>query len=64
LRGGRDLITRIEIGMPSTRGAATKSGRRDLDKQVSSLFLGATSRMTISTRGAFSTGRVSVGRGL
>jgi len=43
--------------------AATKSWRRDLDEQVSSLFLGLTSRTTISTHGAFSTGRVPVGRG-
>jgi len=42
---------------------ATKCCRRDLDEQVSSLFLGLTSRTTISTHGAFSTGRVPVGRG-
>ena len=81
LRGGRELITRIEIGMPSTCGAgclahndksawcwmketATKSWRRDLDESVSSLFLGPMNRLTISTRGALSTGRVPVGRGL
>ena len=75
------MITRIEVGMPSTRGVgysayndksawcwmketAAKSWRRDLDEPVSSLFLGPTNRTTISTRGAFSIGRVSVGRGL
>ena len=43
--------------------AATESWRRDLQELVSSLFLGLTSRTTISTHGAFSTGRVPVGRG-
>jgi hypothetical protein len=42
---------------------ATESWRRDLDEPVSSLFLGLANRTTISTRGAFSTGRVPVGRG-
>ena len=42
---------------------ATKSWRRDLDEPVSSLFLGLESRVNISTRGAFSTGRVPVGHG-
>ena len=43
--------------------AATESWRRDLNLQVSSLVLDAVDRMTISTHGAFSTGRVRVGRG-
>ena len=43
--------------------AATKSWRRDLQELVSSLFLGMADNMTISTHGAFSTGRVPVGRG-
>ena len=43
--------------------AATESWRRDLQTPVSSLVLWAVDRMTISTRGAFSTGRVRVGRG-
>jgi hypothetical protein len=45
---------------------AAESWRRDLQKQVSSLFLGemgVMSKTTISTHGAFSTGRVLVGRG-
>ena len=42
---------------------AARSWRRDLDEPVSSLFLGLTSRTTISAYGAFSTGRVPVGRG-
>ena len=43
--------------------AATKSWRRDVHWQVSSLFSGLMNRMTIPARGAFSTGRVPVGRG-
>jgi hypothetical protein len=46
-----------------TKEAATKSWRRDPQELVSSLFLGRMTKMTISTRGAFSTGRVPVGRG-
>jgi hypothetical protein len=42
---------------------ATGSWRRDLDLQVSSLFLKLIHSMTISTHGAFSTGRIPVGRG-
>ena len=43
--------------------AATRSWRRDPQTPVSSLFLGLMSNTTISTHGAFSTGRVPVGRG-
>ena len=43
--------------------AAMKIRRRDLQMGVSSLVLGLTNGTTISTRGAFSSGRVPVGRG-
>jgi len=46
-----------------TKEAATKSWRRDVRWQVSSLFSGLMNRTTIPARGAFSTGRVPVGRG-
>ena len=43
--------------------AAAKSWRRDPQELVSSLFLGLMSKTTITTHGAFSPGRVPVGRG-
>jgi len=42
---------------------AIEHWRRDLNLQVSSLFLGLMNRTTISARGALSTGRAPVGRG-
>ena len=46
-----------------TKETAKKSCRRDLQGQVSSLFLGSMSKTSIPAHGAFSTGKVPVGRG-
>jgi hypothetical protein len=67
-RGGRlcaehRVIRAIASAWCWMKERATKSWRRDLQMLVSSLFLGLTSKTTISPHGAFSTGRVPVGRG-
>jgi len=73
--GGRDEIVAPSIGgagcLPRddkgawwcTKETAKKSCRRDLQGQVSSLFLGSMSKTSIPAHGAFSTGKVPVGRG-
>ena len=64
------IATPRHVGARNDKGAwcwmneaATKGWRRDLQERVSSLLLGLTNRTTISTHGAFSTGRMPVGRG-
>ena len=70
-RAPAEIAAPRQVGARNDKGAwcwlkeaATKSWRRDLQMTVSSLVLGLTNGTTISTRGAFSTGRVPVGRGL
>ena len=69
-RGSNEIAVPRQVGAHSnksawwwTNQAATKSWRRDVHLQVSSLFLRLMNRTTIPAHGTLSTMRVMVGRG-